>query len=74
MKMTDSTNAYAAARSLGSVCSAPGRRMRRLDAPISAGQGTAAPFAGFTALAALVAHVGARSTDLPGSRSRGAPV
>ena len=84
MKMTDSTtdstidsaNAFAAASFLGAVRSAPVRRMRHLDAPIKAEQGTAVPFAGFTAAsAALVAtHVGARSTDLPGSPSRGAPV
>lgn len=73
---TDSTIASAAAWSLGSALDASVLRMRRLDAPIAAEQGTAVPFAGSSAApAALVAaHVGARSTDLPGSPSRGAPV
>ena len=49
-------------------------------APNRAAQGTAGPFAGSSAPAAAVAAAaqvavaGARSTDLPGSPPRGAPV
>ncbi len=47
-------------------------------APNRAAQGTAVPFAGSSAATAVaaaeVAVAGVRSTDLPGSPSRGAPV
>jgi len=47
-------------------------------APDLAEQGTAVPFAGSSAATAVaaaeVAVAGARSTDLPGTPSRGAPV
>jgi hypothetical protein len=52
-------------------------RVRRLSAPVWTVQGTALPFAGSSAsapVAPVAAHAGARSTDLPGSPPRGAPV
>ncbi|MCY7365183.1 MAG: hypothetical protein LH469_07740 [Frankiaceae bacterium] len=53
-------------------------RERFGTAPNLAEQGTAVPFAGSSAATAVaaaeVAVAGVRSTDLPGSPSRGAPV
>ena len=70
----DSTSTDAAAWALVSTCSTPRARLRRVDAPFEAKQGTAVPVVGSASAALVAAHVGARSTDLPGSPSRGAPV